>query len=243
MILFKSKVASGFIFNLSGVNHWLLCLCVVSVLWLLAWLPVAAQQNPCELDSSSQACINQSNPTTPEQVRDALNSAPRSTTRQVEALEDAIPVSSPQAVDQNTDGPSVQGGAQANPGSVPAPQQVNPNVVPAPQQGNPNVVPAPQQGNPNRPVGGGVVLQNPLSSISTIPDLIAAILRIIIIIAIPVIIIFLILAGFKFVLARGNPNEIQEARQALLYALIGAVLILGSVAITQILANLVNSFR
>jgi hypothetical protein len=68
-------------------------------------------------------------------------------------------------------------------------------------------------------------------------------LRIVIIIAIPIIIIFLILAGFKFVMARGNSSEIEEARQALLYALIGGVLILGSVAITQILANLVNSFR
>ena len=107
--------------------------------------------------------------------------------------------------------------------------------------------PSPQQYGPPAPsapsAGTGVQLRNPLSGISSIPDLLAAVLNVIIIIAIPIIIFFLMLAGFKYVTARGNPSTITEASQALLYAIIGGVLILGATAITQIIKNLVNAFR
>jgi hypothetical protein len=53
---------------------------------------------------------------------------------------------------------------------------------------------------------------------------------------------FLILAGFKYVTARGNPADIQTANRSLLYALIGGVMILGSVALSEIIKNLVESF-
>ncbi len=124
--------------------------------------------------------------------------------------------------------------------SQPAPEQYGP---PAPSQ------PAPEQYGPpapSAPSGGGtsrVTLQNPLSGINSIPDLLAAILQVFIIIAIPIIILFIILAGFKYVTARGNAGKIQEASQALLYAIIGGVLILGATAIAQIIKNLVNAFR
>ncbi len=119
-----------------------------------------------------------------------------------------------------------------------APQSPSPagGIVPA----NPQVTP-PAGGVPLG--GGSVVLRNPLSGISTIPQLLVAILRVVITIAIPIIILFFMLAGFKYVTARGNPEKIKEASQALLYAVIGAVLILGATAITHILSNLVNAFR
>lgn len=88
-----------------------------------------------------------------------------------------------------------------------------------------------------------IVLQNPLSGINSIPDLLAAILQVVIIIAIPIIIFFIMLAGFKYVTARGNATQIQDASRALLYAIIGGVLILGATAIAQIIKNLVNAFR
>jgi len=88
-----------------------------------------------------------------------------------------------------------------------------------------------------------VTLQNPLANISTIPDLLAAILQVMVIIAIPIIIFFIIMAGFKYVTARGNASQIQEASRALLYAIIGGVLIIGATAIAQIIKNLVNAFR
>lgn len=84
-------------------------------------------------------------------------------------------------------------------------------------------------------------LKNPLA-FDTLQDFIVAILNVIIIIATPIVVIFIVLAGFKYVTARGNPGEIQKATTALTYAVIGGVLILGAVAIAEIIKNLVTSF-
>lgn len=94
------------------------------------------------------------------------------------------------------------------------------------------------------PSGGdalGFSLKNPLA-FETLQDFIVAILNVIIIIATPIVVIFIVLAGFKYVTARGNPAEIQKATTALTYAVIGGVLILGAVAIAEIIKNLVTSF-
>ena len=61
-------------------------------------------------------------------------------------------------------------------------------------------------------------------------------------IATPVVVIFIILAGFKYVTAQGNPSAIQEATRALTYAIIGGVLIIGAVAISYIIRDLVTAF-
>lgn len=91
--------------------------------------------------------------------------------------------------------------------------------------------------------GGGLSfkLQNPIA-FDSIEKLLVAILNIIIVIATPIVVIFIILAGFKYVTARGNPAKITEATQALTYAIIGGVLIIGAVAIARIIANLVGAF-
>lgn len=131
-------------------------------------------------------------------------------------------------------------------GTIPPPESPLPGrggaqgdtLTPRPGGGGPQGTVAPSAG-----VGSTVRLQNPLSGISTIPQLLAAILNIVVILAIPVIIFFIMLAGFKYVTARGNATQIQEASKALLYAVIGAVLILGATAIAQIVKNLVDAFR
>ena len=83
--------------------------------------------------------------------------------------------------------------------------------------------------------------KNPIS-FDSFTELLAAFLNVIIIIATPIVVFFLILAGFKYVTARGNPNQIQEASRALLYGVIGGVIIMGSVTILLIIKNLVDSF-
>jgi hypothetical protein len=74
-------------------------------------------------------------------------------------------------------------------------------------------------------------------------DLIVAILRIFITIATPVIVLFIIYAGFLYVTAQGNATQVQKATQALTYSIIGAVLIIGAVAISEIIANTVGAFQ
>lgn len=73
--------------------------------------------------------------------------------------------------------------------------------------------------------------------------LIVAILRIFITIATPIIVLFIIYAGFKYVTAQGNAQQVQEATRALTYAIIGAVLIIGAVAISEIIANTVGALQ
>lgn len=84
-------------------------------------------------------------------------------------------------------------------------------------------------------------LKNPLA-FNSLQEFIVALLNVFIVIATPIVVIFIILAGFKYVTARGNPSDIQEATRALTYAIIGGVLIIGAVAIAEIIKNLVTSF-
>lgn len=77
---------------------------------------------------------------------------------------------------------------------------------------------------------------------STFQDFLLAVLNVIIIIATPIIVLCIIYAGFLYVTARGNVQQTQQATRALTYSIIGGVLIIGAVAISGIIANLVSSF-
>lgn len=90
-------------------------------------------------------------------------------------------------------------------------------------------------------LGQSVTLRNPLVT-DSIQEFLLAVLRIFMIVAIPIVILFIILAGFKFVTAQGNAEDLQTAKRALLYALIGGLIILGALAIVGIVTNLVGVF-
>jgi hypothetical protein len=90
-------------------------------------------------------------------------------------------------------------------------------------------------------VGQSIQLRNPLA-VTSIEELLVAILNILIIIAIPLIVFYIIYAGFLYVTARGNAQQVEQATRALTYAIIGGVLIIGAVAISEIVKNLVGSF-
>jgi hypothetical protein len=87
-----------------------------------------------------------------------------------------------------------------------------------------------------------VRLENPLNGIDSIEGLLVAILNIIMILMVPVIVFFIIYAGFKYVMAQGNASQVEEATRALTYAIIGGVLILAALAITEIIRNVVDAF-
>jgi Type IV secretion system pilin len=86
-----------------------------------------------------------------------------------------------------------------------------------------------------------VTLNNPLR-VDSLEALLVAILNIFITLMIPVIVFFIILAGFKYVTAQGNPGRIEEATTTFTYAVIGGVLILAAVAIAEIIKNTVAAF-
>lgn len=87
-----------------------------------------------------------------------------------------------------------------------------------------------------------VTLQNPLNGINSIEGLLVAILNIVMILMVPVIVFFIIYAGFKYVMAQGNASQVEEATRALTYAIVGGVLILGALAISQIIQSVVTAF-
>ena len=86
-------------------------------------------------------------------------------------------------------------------------------------------------------------IENPLGNITSIEELLLAILNVFIVIATPIIVLFIIYAGFMYVTAKGNAEQIQTATRALTYAIVGAVLILGAVALAEVIKNVVDAFR
>ncbi len=88
--------------------------------------------------------------------------------------------------------------------------------------------------------GGSVTVRNPLG-VSSFCALIQALLTGAIQIGIPIAVLFIVYAGFKFILARGKPEELAKARQNFLWTIIGIGIFLGAWLLAQLIANTVNS--
>ena len=83
-------------------------------------------------------------------------------------------------------------------------------------------------------------IQNPLQA-QSIAQLFTSIIEIVMVFAIPIIVFFIVYAGFMYVTARGNVEKIQTAHKALLYAIIGALLIIGANVLIQVVTGTVQS--
>lgn len=70
-------------------------------------------------------------------------------------------------------------------------------------------------------------LVNPIDS-PDIQTFLKKVIEVLLIFAVPLIILFIMYAGYLFVVAQGNPSKIEEARSALLWAVIGGVIVLGA---------------
>ncbi|OGD66904.1 hypothetical protein A2442_03410 [Candidatus Campbellbacteria bacterium RIFOXYC2_FULL_35_25] len=80
------------------------------------------------------------------------------------------------------------------------------------------------------------VIDNPLT-VGSFTDLVAAIADILLYVLTPIAVMYLIYAGFKFVLARGNPTELVDARKTLIWTLVGIVILLGAATLATILSS------
>lgn len=58
-------------------------------------------------------------------------------------------------------------------------------------------------------------------------------------IGVPIVVLAIIYCGFLFVKAMGNPEEISKAKNALLYTVIGAALLLGCFVLANAIAGTV----
>lgn len=101
----------------------------------------------------------------------------------------------------------------------------------------------PQVANPNAQNSGfnlDIKISNPLK-VNTIQDAIKLFVNAVVRLAIPVIVIFFLWSGLRFIFARGNPTEVGKAKNMFFYTVIGTLLILGAWTITNAIIGTVNS--
>lgn len=80
-------------------------------------------------------------------------------------------------------------------------------------------------------VNSGTTLLNPLQGGASLEEFLISILDFVIRIGTIVVILMLVYVGFKFVVAQGSDSKITEAKQMLLWTLVGALILLGAKAI------------
>jgi hypothetical protein len=85
---------------------------------------------------------------------------------------------------------------------------------------------------------GSETLENPLK-FDSICGLIHGILDAVMVIGIPIAILFMVWAGFQFVLAQGNAEKLGSARKNFLNVIIGIAIFVGASLIAQVIVNTV----
>lgn len=88
----------------------------------------------------------------------------------------------------------------------------------------------------------GGILQNYLKSgIDSIPQLISYILKLAAMIGLPIVVLFIMWAGFMYVTARGDQAKIRRAHDAFLYSMVGAALVLGAAVIAAAIQGTISN--
>lgn len=106
---------------------------------------------------------------------------------------------------------------------------------------------APPPGTPLPPgstPGGGTTggpYTNPINPINTFVELVQKIAQAIASIGIPLVAILITWAGFLYVTAQGNEKKLEQAKQALLWALVGGAVIIGAYALGTALVNTIQN--
>lgn len=87
-----------------------------------------------------------------------------------------------------------------------------------------------------------ISIGNPLGN-ATLFSIIESIISGLVVLAIPIVVFMVIYAGFLFVSAQGNVEKLEKAKRAITYALIGALILLGAEAISNLISGTVDSMR
>lgn len=88
-------------------------------------------------------------------------------------------------------------------------------------------------------------IENPLGSNGPqdIPDFIERAIDIVLVVGVPIVVLAIIYSGFLFVSAQGNAEKLKTAKKAILYSVIGAVLLLGAFVIASAIGDTVNDIK
>jgi len=95
-----------------------------------------------------------------------------------------------------------------------------------------------RQSSGGSPVSGQS-LQNPLKS-QSITEFLLTIIEVLLIFALPIIVLFIMYAGFLYVTARGDETKIKKAHAALTWSIVGGVIVLGAELIINVIQETVR---
>ncbi len=83
-------------------------------------------------------------------------------------------------------------------------------------------------------------IHNPLGSTTTLSQVLGIVISSVQVIAGVLSVVFIIIAGLKFVLANGDPAKIKTAKSMLLYVVIGIAIIFGAQAIAIVVQTTIK---
>ena len=84
--------------------------------------------------------------------------------------------------------------------------------------------------------GNEPLFDNPLNA-ESFCLLLKDIFDVLVLFAIPIAVVFVVYAGFKFVFARGNPDGLTSARKNMMWTLVGIALFFGAWFLARVIAN------
>jgi len=90
--------------------------------------------------------------------------------------------------------------------------------------------------------GGSTELKNPLKS-QSIEEFLLKIIDVLLVFALPIIVLYIMYAGYLFVTAQGDSGQISTARSALLWAVVGGVIVLGARVIVAVIQGTIQGFQ
>lgn len=96
-------------------------------------------------------------------------------------------------------------------------------------------------GEARKSSGGSKELTNPLKS-QSIEEFLLKIIDVLLVFALPIIVLYIMYAGYLFVTAQGDSGQVGEARSALLWAVVGGVIILGAKVIVTVIQGTITAF-
>lgn len=86
---------------------------------------------------------------------------------------------------------------------------------------------------------GITTLCNPIKS-NTLQELLTTLVDILMLLALPVLTLAFLWAGLKFILAKGNPEELKTAKMNILWTIVGAAIVIGIKVIMTIVEGTVT---
>ena len=109
---------------------------------------------------------------------------------------------------------------------------------------NPAPTPGGNPGPTPTPVAFNIVIKNPFAGGNSLEDFIKKVINDIVLPIGGVIAVLMIMyAGFLFVTAGGEPAKITKAKDALLYAAIGAAILLGAWVISEAIGGTIKELK